>query len=214
MKQDLAERVTRLERENRRLKRMAMGAGLIIAVVFVAGQAAPERVPKEIRAETFRLVDEEGKTRGSWTQDEDGQELSLRGPDLMGGITLRVSHDKDMSFQFHDKKGHTRAALGLSEDKSKETAYLILRGRNEKGEIMLGASRVGKSHAVSITFLDTAGRVRGSLGTSELPNGGHCNLFLADEKQKQRIRIGYDEENGKAGMSLLQGDGAVVWSAP
>ena len=63
MDQNLAGRVTRLERENRRLRLVGLMATALLGGMFLLGQAAPKEIPKEIRAEKFIAVDEKGKSR-------------------------------------------------------------------------------------------------------------------------------------------------------
>ena len=61
MDQDLAERVNRLERENRHLKMVGLGVLSIAAVALLLGQArATGNQQRTLKAAAFEVVDQEG----------------------------------------------------------------------------------------------------------------------------------------------------------
>ena len=59
----LIERITRLERESRRLKVIGAVLFLVLTAVGTMGQALPQGVPKRIEAEEFVVRDPNGKLR-------------------------------------------------------------------------------------------------------------------------------------------------------
>ena len=60
--QQLANRMERLELENRRLKRSRNAIFAIVCIALLIA-AMPSQVPEEIRAKAFRVVDEDGNIR-------------------------------------------------------------------------------------------------------------------------------------------------------
>ncbi len=122
----IEQRLSRLERQNRRLKFGGMFLLLGIGAVFLMGQA--KGVPEEIKARKFTLVDEAGDTRailgittmdtaslsfwdGEWRvnlgsldgsgflhlRDKSGAEIELSLSKV--GSSITVSHDKDFSVE-------------------------------------------------------------------------------------------------------------------
>ena len=60
----VVERLDRVERENRRLKKAGVAILAGIAGVVLMGQAMPTKVAKVVEAEKFVLKDTAGKVRG------------------------------------------------------------------------------------------------------------------------------------------------------
>ena len=88
----IEERLTQLERKNRRLTLALVSVGMA-AIVAVAMGREPRGVPQEVTAHKFTLVDDNGKTRAALKVDEDGTCLSL-----------------------YDQNGKTRAMLVVDKD--------------------------------------------------------------------------------------------------
>jgi len=59
----LAERVDKLERQNRRLKLVGVGALLFAGAILLMGQRSPTNT---VSAHEFVLTDDKGQTRGRW----------------------------------------------------------------------------------------------------------------------------------------------------
>jgi len=70
--ESLGKRLSRLERENRWLKRIGGITLLGVAAVVLMGQAAPRKVTKVIEAEEFILRDGTGKVRARLGSAADG----------------------------------------------------------------------------------------------------------------------------------------------
>jgi len=83
----LLERVNRLERQNKLIKLAGIVVALVMAFVLLVG--AKEKVPKEIVAESFRVVDTQGRIRAKLSVGQKGPGLGL-----------------------YDENGKHRAALG------------------------------------------------------------------------------------------------------
>ncbi len=121
------ERLEKLERElnqaKGRIRWLLAGIGLclvIVAVIWAFGLAtttahASQGALKEIRANSFVLVDANGKPRASLGMDEDGLELRLRYENGNIGAALCL-HDEKMVLSLADKNGKPRAVLGVSQN--------------------------------------------------------------------------------------------------
>ena len=106
---EVVERLDRLENQNLRMRRAGAAALVLVAAVFLLGQAAPTRT---VEAEKLILREAGGKTRG----------------------TFSVADDGSMGLSFLDKDGMTRATLGVSADGS---SRLRLNGKDEKPRAQL-----------------------------------------------------------------------------
>ena len=88
MDQDLAERVNRLERENRHLKMVGLGVLSIAAVALLLGQArATGNQQRTLKAAAFEVVDQEGAVlaRLGIRDDPIGQKLGIPTAELTIG---------------------------------------------------------------------------------------------------------------------------------
>ncbi len=137
----LAQRLDRLERENRRLK--LAGAILLLALVAVGamGQVLPKAVPKVVEAERFVLRDTKGKTRGG----------------------LGVLADGTTALAFYDQNEKVRAVLGVEP----AGPSLVLYGQNSETRAVLGhigletkaTGTVEQRPASSLVLFDRDGKV-------------------------------------------------------
>jgi hypothetical protein len=130
---DLAARMERLERANRRLVGgvvvLALGSACIVAI----GAAAP--APKSIEVESVTFRDGEGHHRGMIGVDTDGT-FGLGFNDANGRrrISLGVISGKDASLQILDLDGRPGVLLGV---KPKDSASLRLDGG--RGQVAIGS---------------------------------------------------------------------------
>lgn len=89
--ESLNDRVNCLERQNRRLKTLAVVVVAVFAAVVCLGQV---EVPEAVQAEKFVVRDTDGKQRGVLGVDEDGQPgLSLLGVDGKSRANLTLDRD-------------------------------------------------------------------------------------------------------------------------
>ena len=115
----ISERLEKVERENRVLKRFAMLALSLIAAVLVMGQAGPQRT---VEAEKFVLKDSAGRMRAEITLDQSGTP-ALVFYDESGN---RGASFREGDLMFLNKRGFTR----MSSD-----GVMI---NNQEGHIELG----------------------------------------------------------------------------
>ena len=99
---EIAGRVQRLERDNRRLKLGAGGLVALVVAVPLVGAVLPAQGPEVIEARAFRVLDEQGELRALLNED------GLRAYDEQGTVRAAVTAG---GLGFHDEQGTTRAAL-------------------------------------------------------------------------------------------------------
>ncbi|MGH9357712.1 MAG: hypothetical protein ACRD1O_00885 [Terriglobia bacterium] len=156
---ELVKRLEKLERDNRRLKRSALAA-LMLAAVLLAGYAAScsrnqrasgaRNAPEKITAHEIDLTDSSGKVRVKMYADEKGAT----------GIVLS------------DAKGKKRAAVAV--DSSGGTAGIALTDAQGEPREMMG---VDSSGAPGIWLDDAQGIPRASMAVS---SSGNPTIELTD----------------------------------
>lgn len=211
--EDLAQRLDRLERENRRLKRV----GSLLVVGFAAMVLMGQTVPKSrtLEAERFILKDASGVTRaelGTWagdfaglairdqggnTQavlhaDKDGHVLLiLHGKDFRGGTYLETTADGSGSLTFMEGKTYTAKDYRDVGIDIKE----VLSGRTTKRARVHLTSGYGSPH---LTLYDENSRARAILGHTAL----------------EATRTGVVEKTAASSLVLFDKEGKVLWQAP
>ena len=159
MKQDLAERVTRLERENRFIKLAGLCAlaavvflVLGIGAVLMANRGTRENSIVSTEAESFGIIDDAGRSRGSlghkggdvsgmFLRDEAGQVkcallesrlgagFNLMGPAEKTVASMWATREGEASLTFTDKKGKPRWLLNMSPEGSVTMRLIDARGK-------------------------------------------------------------------------------------
>ncbi len=123
----LADRVGRLERENRRLKLAGLLALSLVASVFVMGQSRP---PATIEAREFVIVDKAGKSFGRLGIGDDGLPiLVMRGKDDTIRALLSVYDDGSASMSLGAVPLGTLSRFALGTDEN-GTPAIIMRDAN------------------------------------------------------------------------------------
>lgn len=145
----ILERLTRVEQENRKLKRAGLAILLVIAAFILTAQVLPTKV---VEANEFVLKDASGKVRAR----------------LWFGVQPTSSPSMTM-FDFYDAEGKELAYLGT--DSSSHDANLKLGGEEGQGSVWLGAT--GQGAGIS---LKTSGNPRDGIGLSAYP--GASSVFL------------------------------------
>jgi hypothetical protein len=164
----LLDRIDRIERENRRLRRfgittllgMAIMLGITLAVFIYSGSFGVG-VPENIAARQFTIRDGKGTSRGSWGVAEDG--------------TVR--------FLLSDLSGRPRVRVSLLPDGS---SGVSLADSGDRKLIVLGAL---PDQSTSFVMSDRSGVPRAVLGMS--PNGS-ANLVFADREGATKAGLGVD----------------------
>ena len=111
---ELESRVDRLERENRRLKRLGVTALVVAGLIVGLGQARP-RQPEEVRATKFVLVDEGGQQRATLGIENGGPALVLEDTTGRGVVQLQVPKIPDKpSLYLRDPRESARVELAMT----------------------------------------------------------------------------------------------------
>ncbi len=134
----LVQRLDRLERETRLLKRTGVAALAAIAAVMLMGQALPSKVAKLVEAEKFLVRDAAGKPRA----------------------TLGLLPDGSPSLNLIDKDGNIRMAVGMT---PQDTPSLNLYDKTLTNRAVLATLPDGSP---ALVLFDKAGETRALLGSN------------------------------------------------
>jgi hypothetical protein len=126
----LADRIMRLERENRQLKWFGtasiLGIVILVGIGAAWGQARVAPAEKVIRAESFIAVDKDGKG--------------------VIGIGANIKEKTRGAIEFLDQTGKTKMTLGLDEE---DAPFIVLTGRDGRDQLTLEV-QPGKGMAISL----------------------------------------------------------------
>ena len=191
---EIAGRVQRLERDNRRLR---LAAGCLVALVVavpLVGAVLPQEVPEVIEARAFRVLDEQGASQTYLSG-------ALAFYDDQGGV-LRVLLGAG-GLSFVDEQGTLRLQLTIDP--------AALRMYDEEGNVIWSAPEqvpeVTWKRIVAREFLvlDELGERRAYLG----PGG----LEFFDEQGTRRIAL-YADGQWAGQLAFLDEEGAVIEILP
>jgi hypothetical protein len=139
------ERLSRLEKQNRRLKWISAAALAAVSFILLTGQAAP--TPRTVEAQKFVLKDAQGNVRGWMSTIGKGSELTLGNVNAQPMIRLVVSTDSSDLHLF----GGPKSGLNLSVDSGNPDISMIAAEGN--GEARIAFSE----HGPSFTLQDAKG---------------------------------------------------------
>ncbi len=211
----LRDRLDRLERGNRRLRRFGLFAFLGVGLVFLMGQAGGN-IPEVIEARRFVVKDASGRNLAALGTDRDGAPLLVL-TNLDGGLgaTLEVTAVRRPALTLYDRTGNSRAIMSVDSEGSPSLSLtdktgtprvglavatqgsggLVLYGDKNTARASLG---LGTSWSPYLVFMDDDGNIRTALGHADaLPPALTKTFRLADYS-----------------MMLLNEKGGMVWSAP
>ena len=210
----IEQRLDRVERENRLLKRIGAVAVAFIAALILMGQATPSRVAKVVEAEHFvlrdargtaravlnvsgnsvnlALADHEGKHRAVLYVLDDGTAgLALRDKDLTRRNVLYVLPDGSSGLRLAGKDGQKRTDLIVLPDGSHG---LILATQNGRTGAEL---KVGTNGFPDLSLLDKKGSRIGLFMVAD----GQPAFGLVDETKRIRAALGM-EADGRVRLVL------------
>lgn len=208
----LVQRVDRLERENRLLKRTGVAALAAIAAVMLMGQALPSKVTKLVEAEKFLVRDTAGNPRAWLGFLPDGSPgLNLIDKDGNIRMTVGMTPQDTPSLNLYDTAQRNRAVLATIRDGS---PALVLFNKAGEHQVLLGSEfPLGGAQdrpASSLLFFDKHGKIRTSL---IVESTGVAGLRVHDENSKVRTALTATHD-GSAILGFLDKDGKVIWKAP
>jgi hypothetical protein len=178
-------RLAKLERENRRMKKIGIVAIVFASVLFISGQAKTNKV---VEANEFRLVDGSGKVRGTLMTTESGEtDFLLSDPVGKNSALLRAGPKVAVLSLINPDEG------AISSFATAPFGGLLLKSQSES--ITMTAHESGRGP--NLTVVDKEG-YSSILGRSDLlmPNTG---------KKEQR---------SAASLVLFDKDKKVLWAAP
>jgi hypothetical protein len=233
-------RLAKLERQNRRLKRLGLLFLLITGSGFLLAQA-PRKPPSAAPAPAtpaasydtlvvhrLELRDKAGKLRGVWTVEDDVPGLTLYDTDGTPRAGLGVLADSPL-LTLSDTAGKTRAMLSVAADGPALTLYDS--ARKTRAVLDVGAkgprlwlydaaeeTRAGLivlADGPMLALYDAAGKVRAWLAED--------SLGLEDAQQfkavlgvtrLQAVGTGESRTTSAAAVTLFGKDGKAIWRAP
>jgi hypothetical protein len=196
----IAYRIERLERENRRLKQGALICLVAIASVGLMAQTKKKVAPppppapvfpKNIEAESFILKDPNGKTRAELSMGGTGPSLKLLDQSGSALITLSLN-DTTPGGPFvllSDPQHHAGLSMSVLENAGSQ---LSLTGASENIQAHLGATPDGASLELS-----DADGFSASMGNGTRP-----------------AKNGQVKKDSAASLALFNKDRKVLWAAP
>jgi hypothetical protein len=152
---EMRDRLSRMERE---LRRWRLGAIATLSLATVVAAAAMDEPPvKELRAETLKIVQRDGKERI---------------------VLTAVSRVPDMTFL--DPAGQSRLTLDIADDH--RPVLTVAESAKGKGQLILGI----EDGSPALQFYDRDGKKRVTLGVPK-DTGALIRIFDADGKVQGRF---------------------------
>jgi hypothetical protein len=148
------ERLTRVEAQNRNLKRLLCALALVVGAVLVMGQAKPSHV---VEGQKFILLDAEGKERAVLDSNEQGG-ANLVLVDVNGKQRVNLGMTQsDTLLSLLDASEKVRTMLGTD---SAHGTFLAINGSNGRKRALLIDDKKG----VGISFFGPGEKTSTSLG--------------------------------------------------
>jgi hypothetical protein len=192
----IEERLTQLERNNRRLTVALVLAGLAAILVVAGYMVSPLAVPDEVRAHRFSLVDGDGKVRVGLVVSENVPIFAMF--DENGNRQIGLGVDKNgPGLNLFDTNGKLRTGLTIS----KGVPSLDLFDENGKQR-----ARLGSKDGAGLVLYDNNGKMRAGLAVlNNIPS-----LDLFDTNDKLLAQLGVNEK-GQPGLSVYDKSSMSAW---
>ncbi len=201
---NLEQRLDRLDRECRWLKRVGALVLLGMAAMLVMGQAIDRRFGNVIEAEKIVLRDATGKTRIALGPDSTGYSLNFYDVNGIDRATLAMANDLPI-LAFRDGQRKPRVTLAVLRD---DTAIAALYGSHAKEGAAITVHPSGQSNFM--LFSNGMMKARTSLGLSP---GGPVGLAIGDQEGNHRLQI-IVGTNDSPSLKVFNKGGKLIWSAP
>ncbi len=209
------ERLERLERENRHVKRVGVAALATITAAMLMGQVAPPRASKVVEADEFVLRDGKGAVRAMLGFKAGAPLLSFYDEEQTLRIGLGFAATGLPTVAILNKDGNIRSSLALL---ANDTTALYLYDRNERPHAVLAVETDG-TPSLSLFGKDKEGNA--ILG---IDGKGVSGLTLSDQSRITRAVLGsisletrdtgVIETRPESSLVLFDSAGKVIWSAP
>jgi hypothetical protein len=181
----ILERISKLEKQNERLKKLTTAILLLVSAVLLLGQAQPS--PRVLEAQKFVLKDGDGRIRGWMGTIGNGSELTLGNVNAQPMIRLIVSKDSSDLHFF----GARKSGMNLGLDSGDPDISIV--GADGNG----GARITFKETGPSLKLEDAKG-FSTIVGAAQLEKSN-------DRKSDQRTA---------ASIVLLDKANNVIWQTP
>jgi hypothetical protein len=215
---DLEARLAKLERQNRRLKRLGLlflliaGSGFLLAQAsckrsgVAPGAATPAATYDTLVVHRLELRDKAGKLRGLWTAE--GEDPGLILYDAAGNLRASLTAAGGGSgLGLYDATGGARAVLNVT---AGDTDLFLF---DAAGKVR--ATLVVEATGSKLWLSDAAGELRAWLaeGTFSLTDAQGFKAVVGVTKL-QTVATGESHTTSAAAVTLFGKDGKVIWRAP
>ena len=216
--QDIDARLGKLEKQNRRLRTLALLGALLVGAGVLMAQ---KRVPTSVEARGFVVRDAAGRPRA--LLGSEGLSLFDRNGELRVALLLAAGEDRDVaSLGFYDARGDLRAHFEVAPDEvslaanhpdgrtawelcdSKDGPTLSLRDGNGTPRVVCTVLRAGPA----CTLLDADRSVRALVQVA----GNRAGINLYDANGTSRIAIATTGD--LAGVVLNDAAHKLMWCTP
>lgn len=198
---ELLSRLEKLERDNRRLKAVALGALLLPSVLVLMGEARGSRT---VTADKLVLVDSQDRTRAILQTDSMGATLTFL--DAMGNKRMVLSGGTG-------PVGNTYGYLELGEDAATEKPLILASHGGHGGATLSDGGLVMRAYPLSGKHGFVM--IQGPAGGPELiftdSEGYTVNLGITDIVTPS---TGEKHTTSAASLVLFGKDNKVIWQAP
>lgn len=199
----LIQRLERVEREHRGLKRGGVAIVAIAAAVSLMGQAVPSTVTKVVEAEQFVLRDSRGKARAWLNMSGSAVNFVLADENEKSRTLLYVLDDGTHGLILATQDGKTRVEIKVGAN-GVPTLSLV---DNNGNRIGMFAPPDGNP---ALGLVDRTQRLRASLG---LESDGRTRLVLSDSTAIERAELVVSTD-GTPRLSLIGHTGRLTWHGP
>ena len=183
---DLEQRLARLERANRRMKRLGTVVLVVAAAVLLSGAAQGKEL-QHLEVGSLALMDKAGKVRATLAEEDGAVALAFYGRDGRRRAVLSMHADGSPGLLLYDKNGKPRAVLSVFEN----SAALLLFDKDGKTRATLGVDADGRE--VGLRLYDKAAEPRAVLGATT---------------------TGAKTRTAESALTLFDAKGEVIWQAP
>ncbi len=194
---DVAARLARLEKENRRFK-LATAAAVLAAATMLLAAAKSAGHARVLTATEFRLTDPSGAVRGTMSADRTGAQLLLRDGAGKTRARLRVAEDGTPRLELLDRMERPRLGLALDKDGA---ASAQLEDEAANPRVRLAAAADGSAHVE----VSDGTKKRAAL---DVDADGTTGAAVFDADGSARVRAGLSGEGAPA-VKLIDGDGTL-----
>jgi hypothetical protein len=202
MTHNITDRLDRLERENRQIRKTAALLVLVIFAAMLSGQSSPPDASKGIEAQQFTVKDANGTARASWGINSTGAVvLGFMDADGKARLTLSVEPDGSPVLYLYGRDQTRRFLLHLNHD----LPELVLFNSQQKRRVSLMVD--AKQGSGGLLVSDNEEKRRGSFFVGD---DGSVAMTLLDENENLQIGLGRSKQGPLLSMNDLKGNARII----